>query len=193
MAVDDTGGGGEQGGNATQRRFEPLRLSRREPLQIIDAVRPGRVGNAFKTRDFAFFSGYDRLANLDMRDSMIAAIGVKALAPGDAAACFQAAGRIIKPAMNHLAVARRGLERSYRRVQGQVHRAPPTREPAPSQARPPLHRSPRIRSRSRHPYPIGDRLRQLCTRAHGWCMNQFTHAVGSGSSKNRGLGLHRHR
>src|SRR6516225_11071606 len=110
MAVDDTGGGGEQGGNATQRRFEPLRLSRREPLQIIDAVRPGRVGNAFKTRDFAFFSGYDRLANLDMRDSMIAAIGVKALAPGDAAACFQAAGRIIKPAMNHLAVARRGLE-----------------------------------------------------------------------------------
>ena len=146
-----------------------------------------------KTRDFAFFSGYDRLANLDMRDSMIAAIGVKALALGDAAACFQAAGRIIKPAMNHLAVARRGLERSYRRVQGQVHRAPPTREPAPSQARPPLHRSPRIRSRSRHPYPIGDRLRQLCTRAHGWCMNQFTHAVGSGSSKNRGLGLHRHR
>jgi len=110
MAVDDTGGGGEQGGNATQRRFEPLRLSRREPLQIIDAVRPGRVENAFTTRDFAFFSGYDRLANLDMRDSMIAAIGVKALAPGDAAACFQAAGRIIKPAMNHLAVARRGLE-----------------------------------------------------------------------------------
>ena len=39
---------------------------------------------------------------------MIAAIGVKALAP--AAACFQAAGRIIKPAMNHLAFARRGLE-----------------------------------------------------------------------------------
>ena len=41
---------------------------------------------------------------------MIAAIGVKALALGDAAACFQAAGLIIKPAMNHLAVARRGLE-----------------------------------------------------------------------------------
>ena len=54
MAVDDTGGGGEQGGNATQRRFEPLRLSRREPLQIIDAVRPGRVGDAFKDPRFRF-------------------------------------------------------------------------------------------------------------------------------------------
>jgi len=194
MAVDDTGGGGEQGGNATQRRFEPLCLSRREPLQIIDAVRPGRVGNAFKTRDFAFFSGYDRLANLDMRDSMIAAIEVKALAPRDAAACFSGCRPDNKARHESpRCCATRSRTRSYRRVQGQVHRAPPTREPAPSQARPPLHRSPRIRSRSRHPYPIGDRLRQLCTRAHGWCMNQFTHAVGSGSSKNRGLGLHRHR
>jgi hypothetical protein len=41
---------------------------------------------------------------------MLAAIGVKALAPGDTAACLQAAGRIIKPAMNDLAVARRGLK-----------------------------------------------------------------------------------
>jgi hypothetical protein len=45
-----------------------------------------------------------------MRDSMLAAIGVKALAPGDTAACLQAAGRIIKPTMNDLAVARRGLK-----------------------------------------------------------------------------------
>ena len=38
----------------TQRRFEPLRLARREPLQIIDAVRPGRVGDAFKDPRFRF-------------------------------------------------------------------------------------------------------------------------------------------
>ena len=147
-----------------------------------------------KTRDFAFFSGYDRLANLDMRDSMIAAIEVKALAPRDAAACFSGCRPDNKARHESpRCCVTRSRTRSYRRVQGKVHPAPPTREPAPSQARPPLHRSPRIRSRSRHPYPIGDRLRQLCTRAHGWCMNQFTHAVGSGSSKNRGLGLHRHR
>jgi hypothetical protein len=103
MAVDDTGRGGQQGGNATQRRFEPLRLSRREPLQIIDAVRPGRVGNALDTRDLTFFSSYDQVANLCVRDPMLAAIRVKGLAPGDTAARLQAAGRIIKPTMNDLA------------------------------------------------------------------------------------------
>ena len=102
--------GGQQSGNATQRRFEPLRLARREPLQIIDAVRPGRVGDTFDADDLTLFSSYDQIANLGMRDSMLAAIGVKALAPGDTAACLQAAGRIIKPTMNYLAVARRGLK-----------------------------------------------------------------------------------
>ena len=110
MAVDDTGRGGQQSGNAPQRRFEPLRLARREPLQIIDAVRPGRIGDTFDADDLTLFSSYDQLANLGMRDSMLAAIGVKALAPGDTAACLQAAGRIIKPTMNYLAVARRGLK-----------------------------------------------------------------------------------
>jgi hypothetical protein len=79
-------------------------------LQIIDAIRPGRVGNALNTRYLTFFGSYDQLASLGMRDSMLAAIGVKALAPGDTAACLQAAGRIIKPTMNDLAVARRGLK-----------------------------------------------------------------------------------
>jgi hypothetical protein len=96
--------GGQQGGNATQRRLDALRLSRSQPLQIIDAVRPSRVGNALDACGLTFFSSYDQLANLGMGDSMVAAIGVKALAPGDTAACLQAAGRILKPAMNDLAV-----------------------------------------------------------------------------------------
>lgn len=41
---------------------------------------------------------------------MLAAVGVKALARSDAAAGFQAAGRIVQPAVNDLVVARRGLE-----------------------------------------------------------------------------------
>ena len=45
-----------------------------------------------------------------MRDPVLAAIGVRALAPNDTAACLQAAGRILKPTMNDLAVVRRGLE-----------------------------------------------------------------------------------
>jgi hypothetical protein len=44
-------------------------------LQIIDAIRPGRVGNALNTRDLTFSSSYDQLANLGMRDSVLAAIG----------------------------------------------------------------------------------------------------------------------
>ena len=89
MAVDDTGRGGQQGGNATQRRLEPLRLCRRHPLRIIDAIRPGRVGIALNTRDLTFSSSYDQLANLGMKDSVLAAIGVKRSRPATQQRAFR--------------------------------------------------------------------------------------------------------
>ena len=58
-----------------QRRLEPLRLRRGQPLQIIDVIRPGRAGNALNTRDLTFSRSYDQLANLGIGDSVLAAIG----------------------------------------------------------------------------------------------------------------------
>src|SRR5262249_14395552 len=71
---------------------------------------PRRFGNALDTRDLVFFGSHDQLANLCMWNPVVAAIGVKSLAPGNTAARLEAAGRIVKTAMNDLAVARGGLE-----------------------------------------------------------------------------------
>ena len=79
-------------------------------MQIVDTVRLGRIGDALDTCDLAFFDGDDQLANSGMRNPVLAAIAVKALAPGDTAACLQTARLILKSAVNKLAVARRSLK-----------------------------------------------------------------------------------
>ena len=73
--------------------------------KIVDAVGAGRLGDALDTGDLTLFGSDDKLADLGVRDPVLAAIGVEPLPPGDAAARLQAAGRIIKPAMDDLAVA----------------------------------------------------------------------------------------
>jgi hypothetical protein len=82
-----------------------LRLGRGEPLQIVDAVGAGRLGDALDTGDLTLFGSDDKLADLRVRDPVLTAIGVEPLPPVDAAACLQAIGGIIKSAMNDLAVA----------------------------------------------------------------------------------------
>jgi hypothetical protein len=79
-------------------------------LQIIYAIGTGSVRDPLDPSDPAFFDSDDQLANLRVRDPVRAAIGVKALAPGDATARLQASGRIIESSVNDLAVARRSLE-----------------------------------------------------------------------------------
>src|SRR5437016_4939212 len=78
--------------------------------KIIDAVCARRVGNPLDTCNLALFGGDDQLADLCVRDPVLTAKGVKAIAPGNTAARLQAAGQIIKSAMYDLAVARGGLE-----------------------------------------------------------------------------------
>src|SRR5438552_4517856 len=91
--------------NAAQRRFEPLRLGRGQPLQIVDAVGARRLGDALDTGDLTLFGSDDKLADLRVRHPVLMAIGVEPLPPGDAAACLRAAGQIIKSAMDDFAVA----------------------------------------------------------------------------------------
>jgi hypothetical protein len=86
MAVDDPGRRRQQGGDAAQRRFEPLCLRRGQPLQIVDSICAGRIGYALDARDLALLGGNDQFADLLMRDAMLAAIGVQTLTPRDTAA-----------------------------------------------------------------------------------------------------------
>jgi len=86
VTVDDSGRGREQGGDATQRWFELLRLWGAEPLEIVDTVYPGGVGNSLETREFGLLCGDDQLADLGMRNPVLATIRVEALSPGDTAA-----------------------------------------------------------------------------------------------------------
>src|SRR5262245_58416137 len=50
VAVNNSGRGREQSGYAMHLPFEAFRLRRGEPLQVVDAIRSGRFGNALETR-----------------------------------------------------------------------------------------------------------------------------------------------
>jgi hypothetical protein len=106
MAVDDAGRRGQQGGGAAQRWFEPLRLRGIQPLQIIDAVAARGGGDFFEPGELFLAAGDDQLPELGMRNPVLAAVGIKPLAAGNAAARLQAARRVIEPGMDDLAVAR---------------------------------------------------------------------------------------
>src|SRR5215472_600558 len=110
MAVDDSGGRRQQGGDAVQRRFEPLGLGAIQPLQILNTVAVRSSGDRFQTRHLGFARRDDQFSYSGMRDAVVLTISVEAVPAGDAGAGFQAADRIVEPAMNDLAVARRSLK-----------------------------------------------------------------------------------
>jgi len=97
-------------------------------LQIVNTICSGGVGDALNTRDLAVLRGDDQLADLGMRDSVLAAIAIKALAPGDTAACLQTACLLVKPPMNDLAVARRSLKPDRRSALENKHMLPGQRQ-----------------------------------------------------------------
>src|SRR4029077_3327713 len=106
----DPGRGRQQCGDAIEFGLEPLRLGCAEPFQVGDAVGPRRRLDLLDPGDFRFAGGDYQLAELRVWHAVLAAIGVEPLAPLDAAPVLEAAGRIIEAAMDHLAVARGGLE-----------------------------------------------------------------------------------
>src|SRR5271170_2211211 len=110
MAVDDAGRRRQEGGGAAQRRFEAPDLGAAQPFEVVDTVRPCRRGNRFEPGDLGLVGGDDQLAEPGMRHPALMAIGIEPLAAGDTALRLEAARRVIDPAVDHLAVARRGLE-----------------------------------------------------------------------------------
>src|SRR5438046_2073148 len=95
---------------AAQRWLQSLRLGGGQPLQIVDAVRPRRVGNLLDSCDLALFGGDDQLSDLRVRDPVFAAVFVEALTAGDAAVRLQAICRIIKATMDDFTIPRGSLE-----------------------------------------------------------------------------------
>jgi hypothetical protein len=62
MGVDDAGGRRPQRGDAGQRRFQFPRLTRRQPLQVIDTVAPALLQQTLQRRALGFIGGHDQLA-----------------------------------------------------------------------------------------------------------------------------------
>ncbi len=110
MAVDDPGGRRQQRRDAVQLRFEPPRLGRGQPFEIGDAIGAGCRLDLLDAGDFGLLGRDDQLAEPRVRDAALGAIGVEALAAGDAGRGLEAAFRVIEPAVDDLAVARGGLE-----------------------------------------------------------------------------------
>src|SRR5437899_13049829 len=110
MAVDDPGRRREQRGDAVQLGFEPACLRRAQPFEIGDAVGPRRSLDLLDPGDLLLGGGDDQLAERGMRYAVLAAIFIEPPAALDTAPRLQAARRVVEPAVDHLAVARGGLE-----------------------------------------------------------------------------------
>ncbi len=110
VAVDDPGRRRQEGRDAVQFRLEAPRLRRVEAFEIIDAIDARRVRNPVERRKLRLAGGDDDLAELRVREPMLAAIGVEATAALDAGRRLQAVLGIVDAAVDDLAVARRGLE-----------------------------------------------------------------------------------
>src|SRR6185312_1114106 len=86
-------------------------------------------------RQLRLLAGDGELAEPAVRDAALAAIGIEAVAAGDAEARLEAPFRIVQPGMDDLAVARRGLRADPALLLEHQHLAP-----APRQR--PRHREP---------------------------------------------------
>ena len=93
-----------------QLGLEALRLGGAQPFEVVDAVGARRRLDLLDPGDLGLLGRDDQLAEPRVRHAVLGAIGVEALAAGDAGRRLQAALRVVEPAVDDLAVARGGLE-----------------------------------------------------------------------------------
>ena len=118
VAVDDAGGGREQGCVAIQRRLQCARGIAREGLQIKHAIGLGVSPDRLQFRGLIRRRRDDQLTAVAMRDAVIAAVLIQRALAADAHPRHQAPRRIIDAGVDHLAVARRGCgPDTFRRLQ----------------------------------------------------------------------------
>jgi hypothetical protein len=77
-----------------ERGFESAAPAPGPAIQIVDPVAASGGGDFLEARDLGFAGGDNQLADPGVRNAMLAAIGIEALAAGDAAAPL-AANRVI--------------------------------------------------------------------------------------------------
>src|SRR4030095_3589503 len=90
--------------------LHPLRFRCAEPFEIVDPVGARRRVDLLDPGDLLLAGRDDQLADLGVRHAALTAIGVEPFAPLDAARRLEAPLWIVEAAMDHLAVARGGLE-----------------------------------------------------------------------------------
>ncbi len=110
MAVDDAGRGREKAAQRGEGRLQAPQLAGIERHEVLDAVRGGARPNAVQERQLLLGTGDDQLAEALVRHAMRRAIGIEAALALDAGQRLEAVLRIVDPGMDHLAVARGGLE-----------------------------------------------------------------------------------
>ena len=109
VAVDDAGGGREEGGRAFQIGLERHRLGRAHEPHALHAVGFGAPLDLGELLALGFVGGDDQLAAIEMRHAVRLAVGIEKPPTGHAGARHQAPLGIVDAGMDHFGIARRGL------------------------------------------------------------------------------------
>ena len=105
VAVDDAGGGGEEGADAGERGLQSLRLHRAQQLHILHAIDGGPRADACELLQLRRIGRHDQLAAAPVRQAALAEIFVERPAALHAEAGHEAAMGIIDARVDDLAVA----------------------------------------------------------------------------------------
>src|SRR6267378_1093359 len=109
VAVDDSGRGRVERGDAVQLGLERERLLARHPHHVGDAIGVRLRLDFLQLRQLPFVAGDDQLAAAPVRDAVRDAVLVKQPFPCHAAGRLEAAFRVIDARVNDLGIARAGV------------------------------------------------------------------------------------
>ena len=109
VAVDDPGRGRVQRGDAAQRRLHAHGFGRRDFGHVGNPVFVRSFLDSLQLGNLACMGRDDQLAAAPVRDPVLVAVGVEALAPLDAGARLERPLRVVDPGVDDLGIARAGV------------------------------------------------------------------------------------